>query len=615
MGYYGANTASAVKQFQTSAGIPATGFVGPLTRAALNAMACKGGGEVPTLPTITYPDEKASFYITSVQMKTETPYAVGEPIIFRNLKGVETNGGLSSTLASEGFHVQARLIDMKDPYGGVDSINAVFDPTTNSWSGSFAGNYPAGTYKVTLILYCMQQGSYCDQKYDAQHVGYQNEKDIIIAVGDQSTASPSLTVLSPNGGETYEQPVTAINFSGKANYVPKKLVAYLYAPDRGNVAWLTPSVDLFGNFKGSIVGDPGIGTGQYKITVCDEGTDSPIVPGKPLCDSSDNYFSLVDVKSNTAPVITGLTAPSVLNVGQTGTWKVQVSDAEGGSLSYSIDWGDVVYGKGSISKSAVQSTIFTHSYSSTGTYIVWITVTDEGGKYAQTSATVTVTSTAVTAAPVIYTVAGKAAGNGEIDAGGSVGITGVNLSGYKDSTNVYIGGSVCTITQLSSTLIYCTAPSNLQVGSSYDLYINSVGSGGDKVSSNVVRVKVLSNVSTPPTPAITSIPNPVVAGQRVTMYGKNFVSGSIVRVLSPVSLDIRPSYMSSTRIDFTMPSSASGVYSLRIVGLGATPSNIVQTRVAQPTTSSSDYRSSTASSNDYLSSTIWNAVLEYYRTH
>ncbi|MFA6404832.1 MAG: peptidoglycan-binding protein [Candidatus Paceibacterota bacterium] len=107
------------------------------------------------------------------------------------------------------------------------------------------------------------------------------------------------------------------------------------------------------------------------------------------------------------------------------------------------------------------------------------------------------TITSQTTKPYITSVAGKAAGNGEIDAGGTVGIQGTNLLGYKDSTNVYIGGQVCTITQLSNTLIYCTAPSTLQVGSVYDLYINTTGMGGDKVTSNIVKVKVLSNVSKP----------------------------------------------------------------------------------------------------------------------
>ena len=233
-----------------------------------------------------------------------------------------------------------------------------------------------------------------------------------------STTTPSITVLSPNGGESYTS-VSRIQFSGRLTYIPKRLVAYLYSPERGGVARTssftqdTTSTGIYtGIYRGTLMIDHGILDGQYKINLCDELMDSPVLPGKMLCDLSDNYFVVKSALTNLPPVITS--------------------------------------------------------------------------------------------------VAGKAAGNFEIDAGGSVGIQGTNLAGYKDSTNVYIGGMACTITQLSNTLIYCTAPSNLTVGSTYDLYINTVGSGGDKVTSNIVRVKVLSKLSTNRPPVINGITAPTV---------------------------------------------------------------------------------------------------------
>lgn len=124
----------------------------------------------------------------------------------------------------------------------------------------------------------------------------------------------------------------------------------------------------------------------------------------------------------------------------------------------------------------------------------YLTVTFSDGTQVKSYIPRKITST--TDQPKINNVAGKAAGNFEIDAGGSVGIMGVNLTGYKDATNVYIGGKVCTITQLGNNLIYCTAPSDLIIGNKYDLYINSVGIGGDKVTSNIVQVKVLTKLPT-----------------------------------------------------------------------------------------------------------------------
>lgn len=91
--------------------------------------------------------------------------------------------------------------------------------------------------------------------------------------------------------------------------------------------------------------------------------------------------------------------------------------------------------------------------------------------------------------PIISNVAGKAAGNLEIDAGGSVGIMGSNFIGEK-TTQVYIGGMSCTITQLGNELIYCTAPTNLTVGGFYNLYLVNT-----KGQSNTVKVKVISTVT------------------------------------------------------------------------------------------------------------------------
>ena len=51
-GYFGPITLAAVKTFQTSNGIINTGYVGPLTRGALNALYCT---PTPVVPVVTYP--------------------------------------------------------------------------------------------------------------------------------------------------------------------------------------------------------------------------------------------------------------------------------------------------------------------------------------------------------------------------------------------------------------------------------------------------------------------------------------------------------------------------------------------------------------------------------
>ncbi len=106
-------------------------------------------------------------------------------------------------------------------------------------------------------------------------------------------------------------------------------------------------------------------------------------------------------KKNRPPVISGISAPTVLNVDADGTWKVKAYDPENSNLSYSVDWGDapVVSSLKSIFAQAnfVQETSFSHSYEAAGTYTVKFTVKDESGATAKSSATVHVRGTTTNA--------------------------------------------------------------------------------------------------------------------------------------------------------------------------------------------------------------------------
>ena len=98
-----------------------------------------------------------------------------------------------------------------------------------------------------------------------------------------------------------------------------------------------------------------------------------------------------------APTISSFSGPTTLTTGQTGTWTINAKDPNNGALTYSIDWGDVAYMFNDASTNAnsqafVQSTTFTHSYASAGTYQVWVTVRNAAGQTAKASMTVTVTS-------------------------------------------------------------------------------------------------------------------------------------------------------------------------------------------------------------------------------
>lgn len=96
---------------------------------------------------------------------------------------------------------------------------------------------------------------------------------------------------------------------------------------------------------------------------------------------------------NTPPVITGVRGPSVLKIGEVGTWSVTAYDREGGSLAYSVMWGDKLRPtaeKIGTAESFQQTATFTHSYEVFGNYTIAFTVTDEQGLSAKTSISVTV---------------------------------------------------------------------------------------------------------------------------------------------------------------------------------------------------------------------------------
>ena len=97
---------------------------------------------------------------------------------------------------------------------------------------------------------------------------------------------------------------------------------------------------------------------------------------------------------NKPPPIASFSGPTTLTVRQTGTWTIQASDPENGSLSYRVAWGDELKAVPAASAPAreafVQTTTFTHTYSAAGTYTIIVVVRDASGQEAKTSTTVRV---------------------------------------------------------------------------------------------------------------------------------------------------------------------------------------------------------------------------------
>ena len=229
------------------------------------------------------------------------------------------------------------------------------------------------------------------------------------------SVTPSITLLSPNGGETWIKGTTqAIKWQDNTGtiscpvgtncilpvrYYDLKLVSY-YPPCTGQVCpaypYLAPytiatgisgSLTSYSWSVGKIMNTYGNGEiapdGSYTVQVC--------VSGSSTCDSSDSYFKIV---SAAGPVILGVSGPQSLAVGQTGTWSVKASDSSGSPLTYSVLWGDEIAVPLDASRQSVtppqQTATFTHAYQGAGNYTPTFTVTNQSGANAQASLSVVV---------------------------------------------------------------------------------------------------------------------------------------------------------------------------------------------------------------------------------
>jgi len=113
---------------------------------------------------------------------------------------------------------------------------------------------------------------------------------------------------------------------------------------------------------------------------------------------------------NLQPVISGVSGPTTLQVGEQGTWTVKAYDPEQGQLTYSVRWGDEQF-TSTAPGSAIpyffqesQTATFTHSYATQGTFVPVFIVTDNSNQQANTRISVNVGGGSTTNPPKIVSV-------------------------------------------------------------------------------------------------------------------------------------------------------------------------------------------------------------------
>ena len=312
-----------------------------------------------------------------------------------------------------------KVISASGKYDLSDNYFSIVEKTTCTDTDGGKDYYVKGTVTEDGKIYTDYcQGAFYLKEYfcsstNAIGLGGVAEEDVVCPNsgscinGACTKAEPSITVLSPNGGEewvignSYEITwsslgVDDINIYARkidSNIVCSPCISGMYCPpcdgtlisknlsaSLGKYLWTIPSNIVSGDKYKIQIGDPDFYLGYSNIY-----------------DESDNYFSIVEAGTNLSPVIDGLTAPTQLKINEQGTWTIKTHDPENGRLNYSVRWGDEYSAlsteqKALPSRTGVQTTTFTHSYSRTGTYTISFTVTDDHQQTAKTSTTVEVVS-------------------------------------------------------------------------------------------------------------------------------------------------------------------------------------------------------------------------------
>ena len=368
-GFFGVTTLQAVNKFQESVGLSSTGFVGPLTRGKIKEQTCGGVVVIPMRPPIG-------------KIAVLSPNG-GETWQKGTTQTIKWNSNLVS-IPEQPIIYDISLV----PYCPSGQVCATYAPfaiaqgvsgSTYTWNvgSTVGGSAPAGSYTVQI---CQSGTTTCDS----------SDSFFTIAA---SYTQPSITVLSPNGGE-YFRTGAAMTINWKTANVPASHtfdVIRLRAYPNGQEYNLVHNIANDGQEIITIPSSIPIGTYTLEI--------KSYFNGVLVMDASDSYFKIVSADStNLPPVVDGVSGPTSLKVGETGTWTIKARDPENGALSYSVDWGDgvprvFITNDTAASPFVQQPSTFTHSYATAGRYNVKFTVTDDKGLTAQSSITVQVGST------------------------------------------------------------------------------------------------------------------------------------------------------------------------------------------------------------------------------
>ncbi|MEK7188065.1 MAG: CARDB domain-containing protein [Patescibacteria group bacterium] len=274
-----------------------SGYVGASTRAKLNKLYGCGYNMPNPQP---YPTSTVS------QIRVISPSA-GAVLL---LNSPDLNASTIIRWSSYNPLKELIAINLLDANGYLLKHLTIGTPDTGSYVWVSDPSLPNGKYQLEVFV--------------AGKDGYsKSARSGIFSLTGQGSNTPSITVISPNGGEQYPsgQGTLPIKYYS-SQLAGQSLTVRLYNPTFGDVRIFPEVASDNGVIYMDLSKGGGDPPGQYKVNICADNVNNPSNLGKPLCDISDNYFTLysgiVPTSTSVLPMISYV-SPSTIKAGDVMT--------------------------------------------------------------------------------------------------------------------------------------------------------------------------------------------------------------------------------------------------------------------------------------------------------
>lgn len=196
------------------------------------------------------------------------------------------------------------------------SARAVVNSSTlckrNDWTTTIVGVGKSGRHRSEGKVPANMSGCEVTYTYKAENTLIGGQKEVSAKV-IYKAGPPEVKITRTNS--RVSSSITAgstvpYSWSIKNINVPNHLNIYLYSPEHGNVVDINQADSGYPNFAGndSLTIPADTVPGQYRLSICDHGTDNPQIPGKSLC-YHDAFFDVVN--SQTTSFNSSMITPTI----------------------------------------------------------------------------------------------------------------------------------------------------------------------------------------------------------------------------------------------------------------------------------------------------------------